>query len=165
MSENKIVFVVECWENTLANYRGTVECDSELLYDDSTEFETLQEAVSYARGEATKDKINVMTKTRYGNGRVIYNSYEVLAFREDGDEPREMVSYDGEVSDWMQYESFDSLESHPRVRKAYNLATAAYAKFLDYEDNGMGCLTFSEALDAELGEDWDELDYIKLQLR
>lgn len=157
-----ITYTVEWREYTLSGTEGRAGdeciCDPDLGPD----FASLEEAVAWAKNEAAKDKIEIVTGTRYGNGTVSRNVYEVCASVYDEDE-EEVVpcSYTGEPWEDNDNETVDALDLHPEVKKAWQHANGSYRKWLDYEDCGEGYCGFRMALEDELGEDWDELDYIR----
>lgn len=164
--ESKITFVVEATDVTLSNSRGYIggeEGESSQVFAD---FDNLEDALDCARAVAAEDKIWINLRPRYGNGEIKYSLYEVGAFRYDEDNQKAWVDYGGEELEFRpDYERFDSLELHPEVLKAYVRATQSFAKYLDFEDNGEGYCLFSEFLEEELGEDWDELDFIETYRR
>lgn len=162
-STSDITYTVEWREYTLSDTEGRIDdgccdCDPSLGPD----FASLEEAIAWARAEAAKDKLEIVTGTRYGNGCVIRNVYEICASVYDEDE-EEVVpcSYEGEPWEDNDNETVDALDLHPEVKKAWRRANRSYCKWLDYEDCGEGYCGFRMALEDELGEDWDELDYIR----
>ena len=160
MSAN-ISFAVTINESTLSSIDGTV-CDN-LRWDDpdlGPDFESLAEALAWANEQAASDKLEVITATRYGNGIVSRNVYEVYAYTEDEDGETVPCSYDGEPWENNDNEVVDVLDLHLEVRKAWERANRSFCSWLDYEDGGEGFVGVREALEDALGEDWDELDYI-----
>lgn len=120
----------------------------------------MAEAIAWATAQASSDKLEIVTGTRYGNGTVTRNVYEVCAYTEDEDGETVPCSYDGEPWEDNDNEAVDVLDLHPEVRKAWERANRSFCSWLDYEDCGEGFVGFREALEDVLGEDWDELDYI-----
>ena len=160
MSAN-ISYTVNTNESILSSIDGTV-CDN-LRWDEpscGTDFSTLAEAIAWATAQASSDKLEIVTDTRYGNGTVTRNVYEICAFAEDEDGEIVPCSYDGELWEDNNNEVVDVLDLHLEVRKAWERANKSLCSWLDYEDCGEGFVGFREALEDVLGEDWDELDYI-----
>ena len=156
-----INFTVDINESILSSIDGTV-CDS-LRWDEPScgpDFSTLAEAIAWATERASSDKLEIVTGTRYGNGTVTRNVYEICATTEDEDGETVPCSYDGEPWEDNDNEVVDVLDLHPEVRKAWKRANKSFCSWLDYEDCGEGFIGFREALEDALGEDWDELDYI-----
>ena len=153
MSDNtSISYTVDINESILSSIDGTV-CDN-LRWDVPScgpDFSTLAEAIAWATAQASSDKLEIVTDTRYGNGTVSRNVYEIYAFTEDED---------GELWEDNDNEVVDVLDLHPEVRKAWERANRSFCSWLDYEDCGEGYVGFREALEDALGEDWDELGYI-----
>ena len=156
-----ITFTVEWREYTLHSVDGTQR--DETRQDEPSlgpDFRSLAEAVAWANEQAASDKLEVITATRYGNGTVSRNVYEVYAFTEDEDGETVPCSYDGEPWGTGNIEGVDVLDLHPEVRKAWARANGSFCSWLDYEDDDEGFGGFREALEDALGEDWDELEYI-----
>ena len=161
MKSTNISFVVNINESILSSIDGTV-CDS-LRWDEPScgpDFPTLAEAIAWATEQASSDKLEIVTDTRYGNGTISRNVYEVYAFTEDEDGETVPCSYDGELWEDNNNEVVDVLDLHLEVRKAWERANRSFCSWLDYEDGGEGFVGFREALEDAIGEDWDELDYI-----
>lgn len=163
--EGKITFIVEETKVTLNNFRGSIGMEEGETSQVFVDFDTLEDALNCARAAAAEDKIEIDIGSRYGSDKIKYSSYEVLAFCYDEDEfdHKVWVGYDGKVEDVFgsSYECISALDLHPEVLRSYKRATQSFAKYLDFEDNGEGCCLFSEFLEEELGEDWDELDFIE----
>ena len=163
MSEttSTIAFTVEWREYTLYDADGSKR--DETRQDDpdlGPDFKSLAEALAWANEQAGRDKLEIVTDTRYGNGTISRNVYEVYAFTEDEDGETVPCSYDGEPWETSNTESVDVLDLHPEVRKAWERANGSFCTWLDYEDDDEGFEGFREALEDALGEDWDELEFI-----
>lgn len=157
----KIVFYVTWNESTIHDNDGT-------MYDEtafcepcvSGDFDTFADAFEWAQKEAVKDQVEVVTNTRYGNGTITRNIYEVCARAENPDSGMvEACSYDAEFDEYLGTEAVDVLDLHPEVLQAWKRANRSYCDWLDYEDDFYIC--FADALEKELGKDWEVLDYIK----
>lgn len=163
MSEttNNIVFTVEWREYTLHDVDGT-QHDEPARNDSSLgpDFTSLAGALAWASEQASHDKLEIVTATRYGNGTVSRNIYEVRAYTTDEDGETVPCSYDGEPWEDNDNESIDVLDLHPEVRKAWERANGSFCSWLNYEDGGEGFGGFRDALEDALGEGWDELRYI-----
>ena len=163
MSEttSNITFTVEWREYTLHSVDGSVRDETRQDEPDlGPDFKSLAEALAWANEQAASDKLEVITATRYGNGTVSRNVYEVCAYTEDEDGETVPCSYDGEPWETSNYEGVDVLDLHPEVRKAWERANRSFCSWLDYEDGGEGFVGFREALEDALGEGWGELEYI-----
>ena len=160
MSAN-VSFSVNINESALSSIDGSV-CDN-LRWDEPScgpDFSTLAEAIAWATEQASSDKLEIVTDTRYGNGTVTRNVYEIVAMTTDEDGDLAPCSYDGELWGDNDNELVDVLDLHIEVRKAWEHANKSLCSWLDYKDCGEGFVGFREALEDVLGEDWDELDYI-----
>ena len=158
---NNIVFTVEWREHTLHDVDG--QRRDETHSDDphiGPDFASLADALEWANDQASRDKLEIITDTRYGNGTVSRNIYEVCALTEDEDGETVPCSYDGEPWEDNDNESVDVLDLHPEVRKAWEHANGSFCSWLDYEDGGEGFEGFRDALEDACGEGWDELDCI-----
>ena len=163
MSEttSTIAFTVEWREHTLHSVDGSVHDETRQDVPHlGPDFKSLAEAVAWANEQAASDKLEVITATRYGNGTISRNVYEVYAFTEDEDGETVPCSYDGGPWETSDIEGVDVLDLHPEVRKAWERANGSFCTWLDYEDDDEGFDGFREALEDALGEDWDELEYI-----
>ena len=158
---NNAVFTVMWREFTLYDADGT-RYDEAKRNDSSLgpDFTTLADAVAWANEQAGRDKLEIVTDTRYGNGTISRNVYEVYAYTEDEDGETVPCSYAGEPWETGNIEGVDVLDLHPEVRKAWERANGSFCTWLDYEDGGEGFAGFREALEDALGEGWDELEYI-----
>lgn len=163
MSENtnNIVFTVEWREHTLYDVDG--QHRDEPARDDSSlgpDFTNLADALAWANAQAARDQLEIVAATRYGNGTISRNVYEVRAFTTGEDGEAVPCSYGGEPWEDTENESIDVLDLHPEVRKAWERANESFCGWLDYEDGGEGFEGFADALADALGEDWGELGYI-----
>ena len=158
---NNAVFAVMWREFTLYDADGT-RYDEAKRNDSSLgpDFTTLADAIAWANEQAGRDKLEIVTDTRYGNGTISRNVYEVYAFTEDEDGETVPCSYAGEPWENNDNEIIDVLDLHPEVRKAWARANGSFCSWLDYEDGGEGFVGFREALEGALGEGWNELSFI-----
>ncbi len=159
-----IAFRVSWREHTLYSVDGGV-CDEEPNSDPEEcikDFSNHKEAIGWTKAHAAKSKLGICTDTHYGNGSITRNVYEIWS-----------SFYDEEYADWVDctcegkpcdpveaIEVVDALDLHPEVKEAWRRANRSYCNWFDYVDDG-GLLGFGYALEKELGEDWDELDYIR----
>ena len=131
------------------------------VWDEATplfgDFNNLDDAIRAAETEAEKDVIEIKTDTRHGNGIITRNVYSVYAFEED--EYGELVYCEDGYGNIKIYAFIDVLDLHPEIEKAWEKARYSYCDFLDYKDDSYW--GFDEALEEELGEDWEALPYIK----
>ena len=158
---SNITFTVEWREYTLHSVDGSERDETRQDEPDlGPDFTTLADAIAWANEQAGRDKLEIVTDTRYGNGTISRNVYEVYAFTEDEDGETFPCSYDGEPWENNDNEIVDVLDLHPEVRKAWARANGSFCSWLDYEDGGEGFVGFREALEGALGEGWDELEHI-----
>lgn len=135
------------------------------VWDEATplfgDFNSLDDAVCAAEEEAEKDVIELCTNTRCGNGTIARNVYMITAYTEDDYGELAPCDYNGVETDGYSrdYNAVDALDCHPDIKRAWEKAYRSYCGFLDYEDNNYW--GFAEALEEELGEDWEALPYIK----
>ena len=158
---SNITFTVEWREYTLHSVDGSERDETRQDEPDlGPDFKSLAEALAWANEQAGRDKLEIVTDTRYGNGTISRNVYEVYAFTEDEDGETVPCSYAGEPWENNDNEIIDVLDLHPEVRKAWARANGSFCSWLDYEDGGEGFVGFREALEDALGEGWDELEHI-----
>lgn len=162
-----IVYYVERREHTLSDRDGTAydgesrACDPDL----SPDFAALEDAEAWMRAQAESEEIEIVTETRYGNGTVTRGVYEVYASAYDADEdayvPCDADGNEAETLGDAVLGTLDVLDLHPEVFKAWKKANGSFCTWLDHADGGAGFVGFEQALAETLGEDWDELPYIK----
>ena len=158
---SNITFTVGWREYTLHSVDGSERDETRQDEPDfGPDFESLAEALAWANEQAASDKLEVITATRYGNGTVSRNVYEVCAYTEDEDGETIPCSYNGEPRETNNIEHVDVLDLHPEVRKAWERANRSFCSWLDYEDGGEGFAGFRKVLVDAIGEGWDELEYI-----
>lgn len=156
-----VIFSVNINESTLGSTDGSTY--DNLRWDEPSygpDFASLAEARAWATEQASRDKLEIVTDTRYGNGTVSRNVYEIVATTTDEDGDVVSCSYEGEPWEDSDNEVVDVLDLHPEVKDAWKRANGSFCKWLDYADHGMGFLGFRDSLEAALGEGWGELEYI-----
>lgn len=155
-----IIFCAVRLEYTLHDSDGTMLDETDYESEPGPDFTSLEEALAWVRAEAARDKLEIVTGTRHGNGTVSRNIYEICARRYDEDEEEWVpCSYKGEPWENNKNEYVDVLDLHPEVRRAWMRANGSFCEWLDYKSEDY--CGFRMTLEDELGEDWNELDYIR----
>lgn len=129
---------------------------------ESHAFRTLDEARAWAGEQAAADKVTVRVRTHRGNGSICRNVYRVCSvqcFDHEGRKIYFRCRYDsGSLCCEADYELIDVLDFHPEVKRAFERAGCEYA--LCREGLQPDFIGFDDALGRELGEGWEDLDFI-----
>lgn len=150
---NEIVFSVERYENCLIELDGCSYDGERTAEAIGPDFATLEEAESWVREQAGRDKLRVFLSA-VDTGGVTRSVYTVTAMRYDADEQEWALcrpdGSDAEVCGDEQAFTLDVLNDlHPEVRNAWDKACRR---------RGL----FDLFLDDELGTGWESLGFIEV---
>ena len=158
--EYPISYSVTSREFCLQDRDGTVYDEEPHLCEPDYwgEYDSLEEAQEWVNRQARKDKLEIHTNTRYGNGTISRPIYDISStvYLPTYDK---FVPYSPEHGEsWNDVCAvIDPLDLHPAVKRAWGRANREYCAWLDYADKGMGYSSLGLALEQELGVDWREV--------